>query len=174
MVKQCIRIAVILMVTLITTNNFAKAEQKHPTVEELFGSYRAVSLAKIEYCFSHATIEKAKEKIGKKVVLSKKSASNLWGEIQKPRYIITQHTPAKEEGEVYPERIRRIFQTNGIYEDQVTLLTVAYPPDNLPYKDFKPISYNPTDYPFTHFEIVNSDTLLYRSGCWTYTLKRIK
>jgi hypothetical protein len=162
------------MFTLITTHNFAKAEQKHPTVEELFGSYRAISLAKIEYCSSTAKIEKAKEKIGKKVVLSRESASTLWDELQEPRYIITQHTPAKEEGEVYPRYLQLLFEVNGIYEDQVTLLTVAYPPENLPYKDFKPISYNPSDYPFEYLEIVDTDTLLIDSGCWVYTLKRIK
>jgi hypothetical protein len=162
------------MFTLITTHNFAKAEQKHPTVEELFGSYRAISLAKIEYCSSTAKIEKAKEKIGKKVVLSRESASTLWDELQEPRYIITQHTPAKEEGEVYPRYLQLLFEVNGIYEDQVTLLTVAYPPENLPYKDFKPISYNPSDYPIEYLEIVDTDTLLIDSGCWVYTLKRIK
>ena len=174
MVKQCIRITVIFMFTLITTHNFAKAEQKYPTVEDLLGSYRVLSFVKVGYCYSTETRERAEKYLSKIVKLSKEYSKHFWRELQNPRYIITQHAPAKEEGEVYPEYLRRIFQTNGIYEDQVNLLTVAYPPDNLPFEDFEPVSYDPTEYPFVYFEIVNSDTLLYRSGCWTYTLKRIK
>jgi hypothetical protein len=167
-------IIVTIMVMFIAAHSVAKAKQKNFTVEELFGSYRAISLAKIEYCSSNTTIEKAKEKIGKKVVLSRERFSNFWRELLTPRYMITQHTPAKEEGEVYPRYLQLLFEVNGIYEDQVTLLTVAYPPENLPYKDFKPISYNPSDYPFEYLEIVDTDTLLIDSGCWAYTLKRIK
>jgi hypothetical protein len=172
MVKKIITITIIVL--LMTSYSVAKAQQKNPTVEDFFGSYRAVSFVKVSYCYPTETQKAAEKNLNKMIELSQKYSNTFWRELQTPRYIITRHAPAKEEGEVYPRHLRRIFQTNGIYEDQVTLLTVAYPPDNLPYKDFKPISYNPTDYPFTHFEIVNSDTLLYRSGCWTYTLKRIK
>jgi hypothetical protein len=158
----------------MTSYSVSKAQQKNLTVEDFFGSYRAVSFVRVGYCYPTETQERTEKFLNKHIKISPKSASDFWEKLQNPRYIITQHTPAKEEGEVYPESLRRLFQTNGIYEDQVTLLTVAYPPDNLPFKDFKPISYNPSEYPFVYFEIVNSDTLLYGFGCWTYTLKRIK
>jgi hypothetical protein len=78
MVKQCIRIAVILMFTLITTHNFAKAEQKHPTVEELFGSYRVISFVKVGYCYSTETRERA-EKYLSEIVKLQKSILSIFG-----------------------------------------------------------------------------------------------
>ena len=156
MVKKIIPITIVVL--LMTSYSVAKAQQKNFTVEELFGSYRAVSLMKVGYCHSNDTREAAEEYLNKKVILSTEYFNSFWREVQNPQYKITQHTPAKEEGEVYPRYLRRLFQTNGIYEDQVILLTVYYP-ENSPFKDL---------------EIVDSNTLLYRSGCWTYTLKRIK
>jgi uncharacterized protein (DUF433 family) len=156
MVKKVITVTIMMM--LITAHSVAKAQQKNPTVEELFGSYRAVSLAKIEYCFSHATTEKAKEKIGKKIILSQEGACNFGNKILSPHYEITQRTPIME-GEVYPRYIQRFFDMNGDSEDQLTLLIVSNPLDNLP---------------FDHFEVVDNNTLLTASGCWVYTLKRIK
>ena len=159
MVKQCIRITVIFMFTLITTHNFAKAEQKHPTVEDLLGSYRAVSFVKIDWCYSGITKESAEEKIGKKITLSKKYASDFWRELHHPFYGITRQTPSMEEGEVYPKYLQRLFEMNRDFYDELILLTVSYPSDNRA---------------FEILEIVDNNTLLFEDGCWVYTLKRIK
>ncbi|MCT4534651.1 hypothetical protein [Halodesulfovibrio sp.] len=158
MVKQCIRIAIIFMFTLITTHNFAKAEQKYPTIEELFGTYQVASLIKVDYCDPTETRERAEKYLNKHINISQKSASDFWEKTQNPQYKITQQTPIME-GVVDSRYLQRLFQTNGIYEDQLTLLTISYSTDNNT---------------FTDFEIVDSNTLLYGSGCWTYILKRIK
>jgi hypothetical protein len=156
MVKQYITIAMIVM--LIATHSVAKAEQKHLTVEELFGTYQVPSLIKVDYCGPTKTRERAEKYLSKIVKLSKECSNNFWREIQKPEYTITQQTPIME-GVVDSRYLQRLFQTNGIYEDQLTLLTISYSTDNKT---------------FTDFEIVDSNTLLYGSGCWTYILKRIK
>jgi hypothetical protein len=157
MVKKIITITIILL--LMTYYSVAKAQKKNPTVEELFGAYQVISLAKIDWCYSGITKESAKEEIGKKIILSKKYASNLWREVHHPLYGITRQTPSAEEGEVYPEYLQRLFEMNGDFDDELILLTVSYPSDNRACETL---------------EIVDNNTLLFEDGCWVYTLKRIK
>jgi hypothetical protein len=157
MVKKIITVTI--MVMFITAPSVSKAQQKNPTVEELFGSYRAVSFVKIDWCDSGITKESAEEKIGKKITLSKKYASDFWRELHHPFYGITRQTPSMEEGEVYPKYLQRLFEMNRDFYDELILLTVAYPSDNRA---------------FEILEIVDNNTLLFEDGCWVYTLKRIK
>jgi hypothetical protein len=159
MVKQYIAITIIFTLMLITTCSFAVAKQKHLTVNEFYGTYQAVSLMKTGHCYSTETREVAEKCLDKTVKLSTEYFNNFWSEVQNPKYNITQQTSIMVAGEVHSELLRWLFQLNGIYEDQITLLKVFYSSENLP---------------FEYLEIVDSSTLFYGSGCWTYTLKRIK
>ena len=157
MVKRYITVAAMLM--LITIYNVARAEKKDFVVEDFFGTYQAASLMRVEeYHSLRATRKAAEKKIGKEIVLSKEVASEFWGKVQNPEYRITQQTPAKD-GEVYPEYFWTLFDANGDYWDQLTLIEIYFPSDNRP---------------FQYVEVVDNDTLLLEDGGWAYTLKRIK
>ncbi|MCT4534650.1 hypothetical protein [Halodesulfovibrio sp.] len=156
MVKQCITLATLLL--LIASYSSADTGQKQPAIHDLFGSYHSVHLAKLDYCFSSVTKETAKKNSKKEVILSKENFIDFWGKIQKPQYDITRQIPIID-GEVYPKHLQRLFEINGKYEDQLNLLTVSYLSNNSP---------------FQYLEIIDANTLLLESGCWVYTLKRIK
>ena len=157
MVKQHIALAVMLI--FIAMSSYARAKEQQPTAHEFLGSYATVKFIKIDGCNSSATKERARANSNKIIILSKEFACDFSRKIQNPQYAISQQTPIMEEGEVYPEYVRYLFDINGDYEDQLTLLT---------------ISRRLTNTTFAHFEIIDNDTLLYSPGCWVYTLKRIK
>lgn len=156
MVKKTALLA--LLVISFSINSYASSKQSQYNMNDLLGTYKAISLVKEEYCISSVKEKDARLNFKKNITLSKKNFVDFWSKLQSPSYHIEQLTPEIDEV-VYPRYLQLLFNYNGTYLDQLTFLTVRNPSDNTPYE---------------YFEIVDDETLLLESGCWIYTLKRIK
>lgn len=156
MVKKHFLLTVLIF--LIYTNSYASSN--HPTynTHNFFGTYKVSNFKKQSNCFSSVTKQTAELHSNKKIILTRRKFTDFWDQLLNPYYQITQLTPEPDEV-VYPKHLQRLFNINGTYLDQLTFLTVWTPSK---------------DYPYEYLEIVDEHTLLLESGCWVYTLKKIK
>ena len=136
------------------------AKNLHYNVENFYSKFQVLQIKKLESCGPAMSKQKVHEVLYKKISISADEYKGLWGSLPSPNYTIWHDQPSQEEeGVVEPKYIQRLFKTNGEYWDSITILTISSPKTNDPY-----------DY----LEIVDKNTLLLESGCWVYTLKRIK
>ena len=153
-------VKIILSIILLFFLCFDQAcATKKYSIETFYAAFQPIDLAKHEFCASSVTRNQALQNLEKEIIISENEFKDFGSVLKKPSYYILTRTPDTEEGIVDPEYLQRLFELNNNYWDQLTLLKVRNPSDKSP---------------FEYLEIVDTNTLLMESGCWVYTLKRIK